>query len=313
MYPVVGGHPVYNASGTSQFIPEVWSSKLLVKFYSACVLTDISNTEYEGEIRNMGDKVYIRTTPDITISNYSIGQNLTYQRPESPSTSLTIDKGTYFGFTCDDIVLHQTDIRLMDDWSNDASYQMKIAVDVDVLTGMVGQSNASNLGNTAGRISGDYQLGASAAPLQLTKDNIVDIIVDCRTVLEEQNIPTDDLWMVLPAWAVGRIKKSDLKDASLAGTANSGNPVIRNGKIGRIDNFDIYSSNLLYSVTDSGTSGTCWYSFFGHKSALTFAAQLTKMESLRAESTFGDLIRGLNVYGYKVIKNAAMGELYITK
>jgi hypothetical protein len=95
MYPVVGGHPIYNVSGTSMFIPEVWSAKLLIKFYAACVLTDISNTDYEGEIRNVGDKVHIRTTPDITINDYAIGQNLTYQRPESPSVELTIDKGKY--------------------------------------------------------------------------------------------------------------------------------------------------------------------------------------------------------------------------
>jgi hypothetical protein len=116
--------------------------------------------------------------------------------------------------------------------------------------------------------------------------------------------------MVLPAWAVGRIKKSDLKDASLTGDGKS---VLRTGRIGQIGPFTIYSSNLLYSVTDSGTNTTCWYGYFGHKSALSFAAQLTKMESLRAESTFGDLVRGLNVYGYKVLKSAAMGELYLTK
>jgi hypothetical protein len=195
----------------------------------------------------------------------------------------------------------------MDDWSNDAGFQMKIAVDRDVLTGMVGQANSYNKGNSAGRISADIALGASGTPLQLTKENIIDTIVDCKTVLEEQNIPTEDLWMVLPAWAIGRIKKSDLKDASLTGDGKS---ILRNGRIGSIDSFTIYSSNLLYQTTDTVS---VWYAFFGHRSALSFAAQLVKMESLRAESTFGDLIRGLNVYGYKVLKTAAMGELYICK
>jgi len=195
----------------------------------------------------------------------------------------------------------------MDDWSNDAGFQMKIAVDRDVLTGMVGQANSYNKGNSAGRISADIALGDSGTPLQLTKENIIDTIVDCKTVLEEQNIPTEDLWMVLPAWAIGRIKKSDLKDASLTGDGKS---ILRNGRIGSIDSFTIYSSNLLYQTTDTVS---VWYAFFGHRSALSFAAQLVKMESLRAESTFGDLIRGLNVYGYKVLKTAAMGELYICK
>jgi len=154
-----------------------------------------------------------------------------------------------------------------------------------------------------------YALGAAGAPLQLTKTNVLEIIVDAGSVLDEQNIPRSDRFLVLPTWAAGLIKKSDLKDVALTG--DSVTP-IRNGRIGSIDEFTIYISNNLYSVADS-TGPTSYYTPFGHKSALTFASQLTKMETLRAESTFGDLVRSLNVYGWKVMKPASLGMLYIRK
>jgi hypothetical protein len=79
MYPVALGHPNYSQSGASMFIPELWSGKILVKFYASTVFGEIANTDYEGEIKNYGDKVVIRTTPDITINDYVVGQNLNYQ------------------------------------------------------------------------------------------------------------------------------------------------------------------------------------------------------------------------------------------
>jgi hypothetical protein len=99
-----------------------------------------------------------------------------------------------------------------------------------------------------------------------------------------------------------------LKDASMTG---EGSAVLRNGRIGVLDRFTLYLSNNLYSATDG--SYTAYYCLFGTNSAITFASQMTKMESLRAESTFGDLVRGLNVYGFKIIKPEALGLLYCRK
>lgn len=104
------------------------------------------------------------------------------------------------------------------------------------------------------------------------------------------------------------IKKSDLKDASLAGDGTS---IMRNGRIGMIDRLMIYVSNLLNDQTDG--SYTTYDAIAGHKSAISWASQMTKMESLRAESTFGTLVRGLNVYGYKVLKPEALCWLYIAR
>ena len=303
MIGAAAGTPQY--SGT--FIPEIWSGKLLVKFYAATVCAAISNTDYEGEIKDVGDKVIIRQVPDITIRDYSKGQSLQIERPEASNKELVIDKAKYFNFICDDIDKHQTDLALMDSWSRDASQQMKITVDETVLDDIYSDAHSSNQGVTAGVISSSYDMGEVSDPHQLTKANILETIVDCGSVLDEQNIPAEDRWMILPSWACGMILKSDLKDASLSGDGSS---MLRNGRIGVIDRFEIFNSNLLNTGTDTYTVYHC---MAGHKSALSFAAQMTNMESLRAESTFGTLVRGLNVFGYKVLKSEALVYLYIYK
>jgi len=262
------------------------------------------------EIKNQGDTVIIRQTPDMTINDYQKGQKLNYERPESTAIELTIDYGKYFAFTCDDIDKYQSDIKLMNKWSDDAGEQMKIAIDSTVLDTISVSSdlNAYNKGATAGKITGSFNLGASGAPAQITKANVLEYIIDCGTVLDEQNVPETGRWIVIPAWFANLLSKSDLKDASMLGESTS---VLRNGRLGIIDRFTIYRSNNLYSATDG--SYTAYSVLFGTNAAITFAAQMTKMETLRAESTFGDLIRGLNVFGFKIIKSEALGLLYCRK
>lgn len=299
------------ASGTPQysgtFVPEIWSGTLLVKFYAACVLAAISNTDYEGTIKNQGDKVIIRTTPDITIRDYNKNATLQIQRPESPNTELEIDKAKYFNAIVDDIDKHQTDINLMDSWSNDASSQMAISVDTQVLGDIYADADTYNKGATAGKISGDIDLGSSGSALAVSKATILEAIVDCSVVLDEQNVPSSDRWFVIPAWFSGMIMKSDLKDASLAGDGTS---IMRNGRLGVIAEFTLYKSNLLTSVSDTYT---CFHVLAGQKKALSFAAQMSKMETLRSETTFGNIMRGLKVYGYKVLKDEALVDLYCYK
>jgi hypothetical protein len=216
-----------------------------------------------------------------------------------------------FGFTCDDIDAYQSDIKLMNTFSADAAEQMKIAIDSDVLDTLganyLTDVPAANRGATAGAVSSSYNLGvvATPAPVQITKANVLEYIVDCGSVLDEQNVPETGRWLIIPSWFANLIKKSDLKDASMTG---EGAAVIRNGRIGILDRFTLYQSNNLY--TDNTHNYHC---LFGTNAAITFAAQMTKMETLRAESTFGDLVRGLNVYGFKVVKPEALGLLYCEK
>lgn len=302
------GYPDYTSGGTNKFIPQIWAGKLLVKFYLSTVFAEISNTDYEGEIKGMGDEVIIRSIPSATIKTYTKGMNLVYESLESPSISLLIDKGKYWGLVIDDIDKYQSDIKLIDQWATDAAEQMKISIDSNVLGSIYADVAVKNKGLTAGAITGGINLGVSGTPLALTKANVVDFIVDCGQVLTEQNVPETGRFMVIPAWMSSLLLKSDIKDAALTGDSIS---PLRNGKIGMIDTFTLYKSNQLALTTDGANSVTNM--IFGTTAATTFAMQITELETIRAERTFGDLMRGLNVYGFKVIKPEALGWGYVYK
>ena len=298
-FPVSTGRPNYSGN----FIPEIWSGKLIENFYDATVLAAISNTDYEGEIRNMGDTVNIRTTPEITIKTYVKGQTLSVENPDKAKIQLVIDKGEYFACVEDDVDTVQSDINLMDTWSKDASERMKIKIDQRVLTDILPSISASNKGASAGRISGNIDLGTSGSAVAITKTNVLEYIVDIGTVLDEANCPEGNRFLIIPAKMAGMIKKSDLKDASLTGDSVS---VLRNGRLGMIDRFTVYMSHNL-SVTSGKFSIIA-----GHKMGFTFASQMTNMETIRSESTFGNIIRGLQVYGYQVVKPEALAQGIIT-
>lgn len=299
-YPVSGGHPSY--SGT--FIPEIWSGKLIENFYDATVLAAISNTDYEGEIKNHGDTVNIRMSPEVTIKTYVKGQTLTVERPEKPKLQLLIDKGEYFACVEDDVDKVQADVKMMDQWSKDASEKMKIKIDQRVLTDILPDIAAANKGATAGRISAGFNLGTTGAPRATDKTNVLDLIVDMGTVLDEANAPEQGRFLVIPAKMAGLIKKSDLKDASITGDGTS---ILRNGRVGMIDRFTIYMSHNLNLA-----AGGKFSIIAGHKMGFTFASQMTNMETMRAETTFGDIVRGLQVYGYKVVKGEALSQAVVT-
>lgn len=293
-------------STTMRYIPALYAGKLLKKFYSNTVLSAICNTDYEGEIRKYGDTVHIRATPDITIRDYSKGMTLTNEQPESTAVTLEISKGKYWSFVTERVDKIQTDLKtFVNKWTDDAAEQLKISVDSDVLGNVYADSSAYNQGATAGYKNSNINLGASGAALAVSKTNVLDTFVDCGTVLDEIDCPEAGRFLVISPWIAGLIKKSDLKDASLAGDNES---IMRSGYLGRIDRFTLFVSNLL---TGTATAGT--YCLFGTKDAISFASQLTENETLPNPNGFGTLHRGLQVYGYKVVKPEALGTLYAKK
>jgi hypothetical protein len=320
-YPLAGTpHPSGSASPnpaySGTFIPEIWSGKLIEKFYNTTVLAAISNTDYEGLLKNQGDKVIIRTRPTITIRDYSANQTLLVERPSSNVVELSIDKGKYFNCILDDVMDVQSDMNLMSMWSDDAAEQMKINIDTEVLTSLYGDAAASNRGTAAGAISASINLGATTTPIALVARDpgageveIVDLLVRLGQVLDERNIPETGRWVVVPSWVASRIKMSELRDASLTGDGTS---ILRNGRLGMVDRFTIYSSNLVPSGVAAGVAAGEWLVYAGHAHALTFATQMTKMETIRSESTFGTLLRGLQVFGYGVIDNTALAQAVVT-
>lgn len=315
VYPInAGGFNAPNGetaySGTAYsgtFIPTLWSGKLAQKFYAATVFGEIANTDWQGDITGMGDTVIINTIPTITINNYEIGQNLAYEIPAPSTLSLTINKGKYFGVNVNNVLELQAKPKLMDVFTNDAAMQMKIQIDQDVLGGTFNQGAAYNQGATAGKISGAFNLGTDDTPVTLSALNILQNITALSSVLDEANVPETDRFLVISPTERQILMQSNLAQAQFMGDPSS---ILRNGKVGMIDRFTVYVSNLL----PRAAAGEDWVGgadvgtakrhaiMAGHKSAITFASQIAKVESLQNPNDFGTLIRGLNVYGYKVVQ-----------
>jgi hypothetical protein len=306
-----------NAFQTNGFIPEIWSGKLVEKFYASTVLSVISNTDYEGEIRNQGDRVKIRTKPTITIRNYLADGALTLERPEGSNIELYIGTGKYFNTILDDVIDVQSDLNALSIWSDDAAQQLKIVVDTDVLGSILGSMNVKNRGLTAGQITSGVNLGVSGTPLTVVARSptigqveVLDAILRLAQVLDEQNIPEEGRWIILPVWAIAYLKFSDLRQAYLTGDPTT---PMRNGRIGMIDRFTVYASNLLPAGVPGGLAAGEFVIYAGHAHGLTFASQISKIETLRSETTFGTILRGLQIYGYQVLDGKALAQAVVVK
>lgn len=314
VYPAGSTGNAFQANG---FIPEIWSGKLVEKFYSSTVLAAISNTDYEGEIKNQGDRVRIRTKPTITIRNYLADGTLQLERPEGNDLTLYIGNGKYFNTILDDVMDVQSDLNALSMWSDDAAQQLKITVDSDVLGGILGGMAAANRGTTAGAITSSINLGATTTPLATVSRSptagqveILDVILRMGQVLDEQNIPEDGRWIVMPVWAVAQLKFSELRQAYMTGDSIT---PLRNGRVGMIDRFTVYSSNLLPAGVAGGLAAGEFAIYAGHAHGLTFASQISKVETLRSEMTFGTILRGLQIYGYQIIDGSALAQAIVTK
>ena len=320
VYPVqspFNTNPPYSGN----FIPTVWSAKLNAKFYAATVHGEIANTNWQGEISGMGDKIVINTAPTISVADYTVGGGVNYQVPTPDVQELIIDKGKYFAFQINDVLEYQAKPDLMDMFAADAAEQMRIAIDSNVIYNTFAQGAAANKGATAGAKSGAYNMGTDASPVTLTAANVVQKVLELASILDEQNVPETERWLVIDPATRALLFQSELAKAYSTGDSTS---PVRNGKIGTIDRFTVYVSNQL----PKGAAGTAtpWVSgdgaenhitttgavakrkaiIAGHKSAITFASQITKMETVRNPNDFGDFIRSLNVYGFKVVKPEAL-------
>ena len=326
VYPVAAP---FNTSTpyTGNFIPTVWSAKLNAKFYAASIYGEIANTDWQGEISGMGDKVVINTAPTITVTDYTIGGGgLNYQVPTPDVQEMVVDKGKAFAFQIHDVLEYQAKPNLLDMFSADAAEQMRIAIDSNVLYNTFSGGSSSNKGATAGAKSASYDLGTDDNPVTLTAANVLQKILELASVLDEQNVPDQDRYLVIDPYTRTLLMQSNLAQAQFMGDATS---MVRNGLIGVIDRFKAYVSNQLPKAI-AGTN-TPWLSgdgsessitstgdakrrviIAGHKSAITFASQVTKMETVRNPSDFGDYIRSLNVYGFKVVKPEALALLIVS-
>jgi hypothetical protein len=292
------------------YIPQLYGKKVLYDFYKSTVWKEVTNTDYEGDFKNSGESIQIRMAPEITTSNYTKGLAITYEVPARDSIEMTISYAKYQAFRVDDVDKVQMDVDLMNMYATDASERLQIVVDVDVLTAMALGVHASNTGNAAGAISGDIALGAATggdtANIEVDRTNALDKLVDLGQALDEQNIPSGDRFVVIPAWYASRLKLSDLKAADFSGDTSG---VVRTGLIGMIDGMKVYVNNSVYTATQGGGSETSYYVVAGTKVATSFALQLSKVDTLKIPESFGEYWRTLWVYGIKVVRPEAVAAL----
>jgi len=284
---------------------EVWSGKLVEKLYATTVFGEICSTEYEGEIKGMGDNIVIRTVPDVTVSDYTIGSTFSqadYATPNSASVELPIDKAKKFLIRVNTVDRSQSDLDLAEIFAEEASMKLKIEIDKSVIQNLDSGVHADNKGATAGVLSNDLDLGVTGTPISITESNAVSHILKMGQVLDEQNVGDEGRLIVLPSWYIRRLKGSDLKTASLTGDAMT---PLRNGKVGMIDRFTVYQSNNL-DQTSARTNIIA-----GHSAGLAFAAQITENERMQNPWDFGHLQRGLCVYGFKVVEGKFLTSSFV--
>lgn len=322
VFPVQGDF-VTNPEYSGSFIPTLWSGKLLAKFYQNTMLSEISNTDYEGELKNKGDTIRIRMAPSITINDYAgAGSTLSSEVPTPIFLDMQVNKAKYFSVQTNDVLAQQADMDLMNIFTEDAAKQMKIAIENDVFFDwFVTQGPAAtNQGATAGALSAAYDLGTDLAPVDTTTPNaLLDTILRMSAALDEANVPEDGRWLLMTPYDRQILMRSDIAQAYFTGDASS---TIRTGKIGMLDRFTCYVSNLLprgeagrelvsgLAATNTGDTLTDALArrtlVAGTKHACSFAMTISKTEPLRNQDDFGDIVRGLAVYGNKVVKDDAL-------
>lgn len=266
----------------NNFLPEVWSAQLLEgraaasKFASPLVV----NRDYEGDIRQAGDTVHITSITDPTVSAYTRGGTLTYEDLVDASRALVVDRAYEFSFKIDDIDKRQAANggALMDDAAKRGGRSLARTAD-QYIQGLLESDVA-----TANKI------GATAIT---TSALAVARLVAHKQILDENDVPEEGRYTIVPSWFHSLlVLDSDFMAYDAAADGNR----LMNGAVGRALGFEIVQANYALSAGDD------WYVYSGHPDAVTYADQILDVEALRLQTTFGDGLRGLHVYGAKVIR-----------
>jgi hypothetical protein len=304
------GWPNLTQDGTGGYIPELFSLKLVTKFYASSVFPEITNTDYADstQISQVGDRIKLRTIPNVTVTNGEVGQPITWQaEPESNEIELDIGYVAQFAVQIDNIDRFQADIDLQDMYAGDAVRQTVILQDQTLLATVPSEVAAANQGLNAGAISANIDLGAHGSPVVITLSNATEYATYCKQVLDEQNVPFDDgeRWFVIPPGYVQRVLNDVLKAANVAGDRES---ILRNGMTGTLAGFNVFQSNNLSTVTDSYLK--VYNILFGHREALAWASQFCNTDLVKLQDYFGYGLRGQCLYGFQAVKPDSFGLLY---
>lgn len=276
------------------FIPEIWSARLLAHLNKVQVYTSqfVVNRDYEGEISQAGDTVHINRVEGVTIRDYA--PNTDIQPPEELNGSqrtLLIDQMKYFNFAIDDVDRRQGQPDYMDQAMEQAAFGLRDASDQYVAS-LYTEADAANL------------IGSDATPVNLANaEAAYEALVDLRVKLDEANVPDADRFVVVPPWFHGML----LKDNRFVAYTAQGDATRANGLVGEAAGFRILKSN---NVPKSDTNEKI---IAGYPGAITFAEQILNMEAYRPDNRFSDAVKGLYVYGAKVIMPEGLAVLTVAR
>lgn len=266
------------------FIPTIWSARLNEGFKKALVYGNCVNTDYEGEIKGLGSAVKINSVGAVTIDNYDKSKGINKpQELDSAQTTLTINQAKYFNFQVDDIDKAQANVDLLDAGIKEASYGLANVAD-------------QYIANFYTEVKSGNTIGDDTTPIVPTITNAYDYLVDLGVILDENDVPEINRFVVVPSWFYGLL----LKDPRFTKEID----VMRTGFVGNIDNMAVFKSNNV-----PNTAGAKYKIIAGHKSAISFAGQVDSVEAYRPESQFSDAVKGLHVYGAKCIKPEGISVL----
>jgi hypothetical protein len=274
----------------TNFIPEVWSATLLSSLKKSLVFAgpQTVNRNYEGEISQAGDTVHIVSISRPTIAAYV--KNVTAIVPETltdADRTLLIDQCNYFAFEVDDVDMRQAKSggALMTEAAQEAAYGIADLIDLYVAGLYTGADAANKIATTA----------ITTPALAVTG------VVNLKVKLDNANVPTQGRYVILPPWYVGLLLQSDLM---VRVDASGSSDALRNGLVGRMFGFDVFMSNNVTNVT-----GDDYLVSAGYTGAITFATQINKVEAYRPESAFSDALKGLNLFGAKLVRPSGIATL----
>lgn len=271
------------------FIPEIWSQKLNTMLEKDCVMLQCVNRNYEGDIKNQGDKVKIITPAKVSVS--TLGSDaLTYNELEPSSMELVIDQQKFFAFKINDVATVQANTDIMEAHLTNAKKAIEEVQDAYLLS-QHAYVDSANI------------IGSDETPITLDKTTIYEQFVKLALALKNSDAVTGSKrpWVVINP----TIESYLLQSTEFIGAHNVADETLREGAIGRIAGMDV-----LVSTNLADTDGL-YYVLAGTNEAITFASQLAKVESLRDKDSFSDLIRGLYLYGAKTVQPKALAKLVI--
>ncbi len=301
----------FDAGGTNQsnsfFLPSVYSKKVLNFFRKASVVEAITNTDYAGEISAYGDSVKIIKEPVISVSDYTRNADTAQTLLTDQEISLVVDSAKAFKFIVDDIETNMSHVNFKEIASSSAAYALKDSYDAAVIEKMFAGCSASSPNHILGADHAD-KLGAGVFDGtggvdlgQTGETDPLDLMARMARLLDEQNVPEEGRWFVAGPDFYEQLGQSGSKLLSV--DFNAGQGSIRNGLVssGKLRGFDMYKSNNIAAT--SNATGKC---LAGHMSSTATANTILSTEVLRDPTSFGDIVRGLHVYGAKVLRDEAL-------